>query len=279
MYRPRSGRSRTCSTRLVPSSTTARTDPARQTGTARTYGGRARHESHATERHAPTKKRLGLKGMCLSISPATSEPRISTTLVSAVIVPAVSSSALCVLALAGGHCVGVPDKSCGISNDNSEWRHIASDDSARPDHGICTDRETWEKRGVCADGAPRCTTVDSKLAGHTRLRGNLSLVNVAFGPDEDVIFEPDPIPKLNPALDRYSISDDNIVLDEDTITHVAVGTKHRAGKDVSEVPRCAFHRQSAEIRRSRFGERTTPILPPIIPVAQERQRPVRPRRR
>jgi hypothetical protein len=53
---------------------------------------------------------------------------------------------------------------------------------------------------------------------------------------KDIVLQPDSIPELNTRLDRDTVSDDHIVLNESMVTDVTVRPDGRAGQNVSEGP-------------------------------------------
>ena len=56
------------------------------------------------------------------------------------------------------------------------------------------------------------------------------------GADEDVILDPQPIPELHPALDRDTIADHDIVLDQYMCTDVAVAADPGLRQHNDELP-------------------------------------------
>src|SRR5262249_447709 len=56
------------------------------------------------------------------------------------------------------------------------------------------------------------------------------------GPDENIILQGHPIPKLNPGLDRHSVSHHDVIFDEYPITDIAITPDLRIRKNVSKCP-------------------------------------------
>ena len=134
----------------------------------------------------------------------------------------------------------VADDARGIADDDRERRHRAR---RRPRRRRPSRRAPIVRPGrivaLAPMEAPARTTVGANAAGRCRLRGNGSLVNVAFGPTNTSSSSRTPSQSCTPHLTRDAVADDDVVLDEHVVADVAVGADARARAGRGRTPRRA----------------------------------------
>ena len=130
----------------------------------------------------------------------------------------------------------VVDEPSRVADDDRVRRHRTRHHRAGAHHRVRADRHTREDGRV---GPDRCTPRDCGLRDlvlPVPATWEVVVRERRIWSDEDVVFDAQSVPQLNPGLDRDPVADRDIAFDEHSITEVAVSPDHCAGKHVDERP-------------------------------------------
>lgn len=124
----------------------------------------------------------------------------------------------------------------GITHNDASWCDVPRDHSAGADQRAGANGHSREDDGASAQ---RCPTTNARLGKCHRTRTTAWKWIVSEGyirPDEDIILNPETIPELHAGLDRDSVADLDIALDQGLRTKVAIGADGRPRQNDDELP-------------------------------------------
>lgn len=114
--------------------------------------------------------------------------------------------------------------------------HVMSHDRACGDHGFSTYGDARKNSRV---GSDRTTSFEHRsqrqLPWDPTSRPDI-VRERSVRADEHVVFYVDAVPEIDTTLDRYSVSDHDIILDKDMVADVAIFAYGSTGKNMRESP-------------------------------------------
>src|SRR5271165_2024618 len=122
----------------------------------------------------------------------------------------------------------------GIANDHGICRNIPNDNGTSADEGVVADGHTANDGGIRANRGPLMNIgVYELLAALLDLSAGIEVIREnSIGADKYVISEGNTVPQSHAVLNRDSITDRDVRLDESVIADIAMLTNKRAGHDV-----------------------------------------------
>ncbi len=137
--------------------------------------------------------------------------------------------------------IHIPDNARRVSGHFRMRRNVSSHDSARAYHGFLSDHQARQHRGVRPN---RSSAFDQRpgVFGRMLLAAREAVIRERrIRAVEDLVFHAQPIPQLDPALDRDPVPHDDVVFNERVIANVAVAADSGVRKDVGIRPDpCSF---------------------------------------
>jgi hypothetical protein len=110
----------------------------------------------------------------------------------------------------------------GIAADYCIWGNRSRNNRSSTDHGVSTDRNSWENGGIGPDRTTFLKRGFCKAVGPLLAFREKIVCKSRVWANEDVVLHAQAVPELDAAFHRHSISEHDIVLDENMIANVAI---------------------------------------------------------